>query len=479
MDQEDYRFEIAISFAGDNKRDLVRKVAVLLQEKVGKGKVFFDEWFESELAGTDAHIVLQNYYQKKTRLVVTCVCKRYNEKPWTQEEWRAIQAFERDLRDAGSGNVKRMRFLPLRFGDGEIDGLFSTAIVPDVRSREPKEIAELILKRLDHTKPESGEQIEEIPVEEDDLISNSAAHHDKSKAKSPLRKVRSYVDIESLKNISSRNYKRASIATAIIFLFFAVAGFVYYKIHPEDILEIAPDNDTFVQGENSSNDLLMKTIYLKLVNYGRAFVSIQSNEKSQYDIQQIRTEAEEQAKQASLIPKETLSTNRKLTQLAYAGFGYGLSAQAKALNESIMPDTNLREADKRKISQNINMGLDYLNKAIGYYNNTSNYSKYPLGSKEYDVAKSFKEWATGPKQGIHTYPRFLRYQKAILLSVNAWLDSDMGRSPPEPDAIKSVKSVIDELDKVYLQNNPAKDVVFLAWMCSWTNGKIGAEICTP
>jgi hypothetical protein len=118
----EYRFEIAISFAGDNKRDLVREVAELLQQKLGKGKVFFDEWFESELAGNDAQIVLQNIYKTKTRLVVTCVCQRYNEKPWTQDEWRAIQAFERDLRDAGSDNLKRLRLLPLRFGDGDIDG---------------------------------------------------------------------------------------------------------------------------------------------------------------------------------------------------------------------------------------------------------------------------------------------------------------------------------------------------------------------
>lgn len=156
MNDEEYRFEIAISFAGDNKRNLVRDVAKLLQEKVGKGKVFFDEWFESELAGPDAQVVLQNYYRKKTRLVVTCVCQRYNEKPWTQEEWRAIQAFERDLRDAGTDNVKRMRFLPLRFGDGEIDGLFSTAIVPDVRNRTPEKIAELILKRLKLAREESA-----------------------------------------------------------------------------------------------------------------------------------------------------------------------------------------------------------------------------------------------------------------------------------------------------------------------------------
>ena len=144
----DYRFSVAISFAGDNKRSIVRSVATILRDKLGDGRVFFDEWFEAELAGHDANIVLQTIYQKSSYLVVTCVCQSYNEKPWPQDEWRAIQSFERTLRDAGSENKKRLRFLPLRFGDGNVDGLFDTAIVPDVRERSPAQIAELILQRL-------------------------------------------------------------------------------------------------------------------------------------------------------------------------------------------------------------------------------------------------------------------------------------------------------------------------------------------
>src|SRR5689334_19758352 len=99
-----YTFEIALSFAGDNKRAMVREVAELLQAQVGWGRVFFDEWFEAELAGADAHVVLQRIYGSSTRLVVSCICQRYNEKPWTQEEWRAIQSLERKLRDGGSRN---------------------------------------------------------------------------------------------------------------------------------------------------------------------------------------------------------------------------------------------------------------------------------------------------------------------------------------------------------------------------------------
>jgi len=148
-----HRFEVALSFAGDNKRDKVRRVAELLRDRLGDGRVFFDEWFEHELAGHDAQVVLQAIYERSTWMVVTCVCRRYAEKPWTQDEWRAIQAFERTLRDAGGENVKRLRFLPLRFGDGEPDGLFRTAIVPDMRERPPEDIADLILRRLESSRP--------------------------------------------------------------------------------------------------------------------------------------------------------------------------------------------------------------------------------------------------------------------------------------------------------------------------------------
>ena len=45
-----------------------------------------------------------------------------------------------------------MQFLPLRFGDGNIDALFDTAIVPDMRNRSPEQIAQFILERLDLAK---------------------------------------------------------------------------------------------------------------------------------------------------------------------------------------------------------------------------------------------------------------------------------------------------------------------------------------
>lgn len=153
-----FRFEVAISFAGDNKRDLIREISQILLEKLGDDRVFFDELYEHEFAGVNSDLVFQNYFHRDTRLVVTCVCERYGEKTWTNTEWRSI----RSLFQKCDNGFDRNRFLPLRFDDTEIDGLFQNVdVVIDVRSRTAKQIADLILKRwrlLDRTLVDSGQR---------------------------------------------------------------------------------------------------------------------------------------------------------------------------------------------------------------------------------------------------------------------------------------------------------------------------------
>lgn len=172
---EKYRFEVALSFAGDNKRSYVREVARLLRDNLGDGKVFLDEWFEAEIAGLDAQLFFQKVFKSESRLVVVFVCGRYNEKPWTQDEWRAICSLERTLRDVAKANIRRLRLLPLRFEDGDIDGMFDTAVVSEVRSRSPEEVSRLILERhrlIIAGKPESpkgAKQSEEAFKEKFDL----------------------------------------------------------------------------------------------------------------------------------------------------------------------------------------------------------------------------------------------------------------------------------------------------------------------
>ena len=53
----DYRFEVAFSFAGPH-RDKERAIAELVAAKLGSERVFFDEWFEHKILGSDMDVLL-------------------------------------------------------------------------------------------------------------------------------------------------------------------------------------------------------------------------------------------------------------------------------------------------------------------------------------------------------------------------------------------------------------------------------------
>ena len=47
----------------------------------------------------------------------------------------------------------KLRILPIRVGEGEIEGILFNTIVPDVRARSPTETAKLIVSRLGLIRP--------------------------------------------------------------------------------------------------------------------------------------------------------------------------------------------------------------------------------------------------------------------------------------------------------------------------------------
>src|SRR5438094_262795 len=85
------KFLVAFSFAGE-QRELVRSIAEAVEERLGRGSVFLDEWFEYYLAGSDADTRLQEIYGQKAELVVVSVSANYGGKPWTLAEHEAIRA---------------------------------------------------------------------------------------------------------------------------------------------------------------------------------------------------------------------------------------------------------------------------------------------------------------------------------------------------------------------------------------------------
>lgn len=137
------RFAVAFSLAGE-QRQRVLPIAQEVEAILGRSTVFYDDWYEHWIAGTDADLLLQELYERGAELVVVCVSGAYAYKPWTRTEHRAVRA--RLMKAATMED--RHQILPVRVGDGEVDGVLFNEIVPDLRHKTVVEAAELIVARL-------------------------------------------------------------------------------------------------------------------------------------------------------------------------------------------------------------------------------------------------------------------------------------------------------------------------------------------
>jgi hypothetical protein len=122
----------------------VLPIAQEVEAILGRSTVFYDDWYEHWIAGADADLLLQDLYGKRAGLVVVCVSGAYGAKPWTRTEHRAVRARFMQATTAAD----RLRILPVRVGDGEVEGVLLNEIVPDLRSKTAIEAAELIVARL-------------------------------------------------------------------------------------------------------------------------------------------------------------------------------------------------------------------------------------------------------------------------------------------------------------------------------------------
>jgi hypothetical protein len=143
---------VAFALAGE-QRQLVHAVAQEVEAILGRSTVFYDEWYTHWFTGPDEDLLLLTVYGEKAELVVMCVSGAYGDKPWTRTEHHAVRA---RLRQAGTVR-DRLRVLPLRVGDGDVEGILFNEIVPDIRDKTPTEAAELIVARLNLVRGSAGD----------------------------------------------------------------------------------------------------------------------------------------------------------------------------------------------------------------------------------------------------------------------------------------------------------------------------------
>ncbi len=133
------RFKVALSFPGE-KRRYVSKIAKGLTDRLGQNSIFYDKYFEAELAKPNLDLTLQKIYHEDSELIVIFICREYEQKDWCGLEWRAIRDIIKDRRDKD--------IMPMRFDDAKIPGLFSIDGYIDLRKRSANETVDLICQRL-------------------------------------------------------------------------------------------------------------------------------------------------------------------------------------------------------------------------------------------------------------------------------------------------------------------------------------------
>ena len=133
------RFDIALSFPGEH-RDFVKNVADILATKLDRERVFYDAYYEAELARPNLDTYLAEIYHNQAELVVVFLCAEYEQKEWCGLEWRAV----RDLLK----QKKTAEIMPVRLDDTHIPGLFSIDGYINAKDHEPVELANLIVQRL-------------------------------------------------------------------------------------------------------------------------------------------------------------------------------------------------------------------------------------------------------------------------------------------------------------------------------------------
>lgn len=137
MDEENHEFDVALSFAGED-RDHADALAKLLRDH--EVRVFYDQFFKATLWGKDLFEHLQRIYKDRAKYCVVFVSRFYLEKHWTKHELQQAQArtFQQD----------REYILPLRLDDTVLPGVNSTIGYIDIKTTTIAEVAGLLLQKL-------------------------------------------------------------------------------------------------------------------------------------------------------------------------------------------------------------------------------------------------------------------------------------------------------------------------------------------
>ncbi|MCD4713801.1 MAG: pentapeptide repeat-containing protein [Clostridiales bacterium] len=130
---KDYEYDVAISFAGENRNVAEELSGIFSQRRL---RVFYDEYYKADLWGKNLYDHLSDVYKNKAIFCVVLVSTHYAEKQWTNLERQAAQAraFEEN----------REYILPIRLDTTDIKGFLPTMCYLDYNKETPLSIARML-----------------------------------------------------------------------------------------------------------------------------------------------------------------------------------------------------------------------------------------------------------------------------------------------------------------------------------------------
>ena len=139
-DINQYRFDVAISFAGEN-RDFAEAVANSLKKETVK--VFYDKFYKSDTWGQDLSVFFRDVFWKDCRHCIMILSDHYVRKKWPILERKNIVERYIQQRD------EEEYLLPVRLDgfSGEVPGLPGTVGYIEATSDDPGEVTKLFLEK--------------------------------------------------------------------------------------------------------------------------------------------------------------------------------------------------------------------------------------------------------------------------------------------------------------------------------------------
>ena len=138
MDAKERRYDVCLSFAGEQRGAYVEQVAAAMADS--QVRVFYDRFAAEEMWGMDLSVYLGDIYHSSSRYCMIFASREYAAKKWPSFELG--HAIARQIEDRGG------YILPVTMDGTMVPGLPATIHYEDARKKSPHEIAGAFVRRL-------------------------------------------------------------------------------------------------------------------------------------------------------------------------------------------------------------------------------------------------------------------------------------------------------------------------------------------